>query len=110
MDDDCSKESCSSGPFLLLMLLLEAKVFEISSGNRLRRWSVLPHVKHALGDEGGGGSGDLVSKRLDELLQKVPENFSTIGIQLKAEKLLTTVESPYTLVVIQETGRMNVVK
>jgi len=64
------------------------------------------------GDEEGGssaaGSTDaVVRSTIEELLERLPENFVMLDIEAKAEPLLKEMTSPYVLVAMQECTRMN---
>eukprot|EP01135_Chromosphaera_perkinsii_P008680 Nk52_evm13s1444 gene=Nk52_evmTU13s1444 len=57
--------------------------------------------------EGGGGSGitreEIVKQSLDEILEKLPEEFNMVELMGKTED-----RSPYTVVCLQECDRMNI--
>ena len=65
------------------------------------------------GSGGGGGAAaavkDPVRERLEDLLERLPEDFVMIDIQMKSEALLKEAfRAPYVLVAMQECLRMNV--
>ncbi|XP_023680034.2 dynein axonemal heavy chain 11 isoform X2 [Paramormyrops kingsleyae] len=57
---------------------------------------------HALGDTGGQSEDDKVKSVLDDILEKLPEEFNMLEIMAKS-----TERSPYVLVCLQECERMN---
>jgi dynein heavy chain len=61
---------------------------------------------------GGGGSskaaaGTGVRATLNDLLERLPENFSAIDLEMRAAPLLTQKTAPFVLVALQECTRMN---
>jgi len=59
------------------------------------------------GGEGGGG-GDIVKDTMNDLLERLPEQFGMVEIGLAAKDLLEGQAGPYIVVALQECGRMNV--
>eukprot|EP01138_Halocafeteria_seosinensis_P009362 gb/GECG01009567.1/.p1 GENE.gb/GECG01009567.1/~~gb/GECG01009567.1/.p1 ORF type:complete len:4452 (+),score=647.06 gb/GECG01009567.1/:1-13356(+) len=54
-----------------------------------------------------GGSGNIVTRTLEDLLERLPESFPMVDIQMRAEPMLKTENSPYVVVALQECTRMN---
>ena len=64
------------------------------------------------GDSGGGeggGAGDVVTSTMNDLTERLPENFVMPVVQVKAKPLLEELElGPFVVVALQECVRMNV--
>ncbi|CAM9463616.1 unnamed protein product [Sphacelaria rigidula] len=56
---------------------------------------------------GGGGSGSIVKDTMADLLDRLPENFEMITMQLRAKPLLAGDAGPFVVVALQECSRMN---
>jgi dynein heavy chain len=56
---------------------------------------------------GGAGGDDAVRRCLNDLLSRLPENFSLIDLEERASPLLGDQTAPYVLVAMQECERMN---
>jgi dynein heavy chain len=59
------------------------------------------------GGSGGGSTGNAVRTALNDLLERLPENFQLIDIEMRAQPLLTQKTAPFVLVALQECTRMN---
>jgi len=59
------------------------------------------------GGDGGGGT-DKVRNTMESLMERMPEDYEMVGINLAAKPVLDTEEGPYVQVVLQECSRMNV--
>uniref|UniRef100_A0A7S2QUS9 Uncharacterized protein n=1 Tax=Triparma pacifica TaxID=91992 RepID=A0A7S2QUS9_9STRA len=59
------------------------------------------------GGEGGAG-GDIVKDTMNDLMERLPEQFGMVEINLRAKELLQGQAGPYIVVALQECGRMNV--
>ena len=57
--------------------------------------------------EEASGGGSIVARTLEDLLERLPESFSLVDIQMRSEPLLKTEISPYVVVAVQECTRMN---
>ena len=55
----------------------------------------------------GGGAGGGIRATLNDLLDRVPENFGMIDIEMRAEPLLLGPSGPFVIVAMQECARMN---
>ena len=60
------------------------------------------------GGDSGGGGGDVVKDTMNNLLERLPEQFGMVEINLRAKELLAGEAGPYIVVALQECGRMNV--
>ncbi|GMH84222.1 hypothetical protein TrST_g13493, partial [Triparma strigata] len=61
------------------------------------------------GDGGSGGGGDIVKDTMNNLLERLPEQYGMVELNLKAKDLLADNEvGPFIVVVLQECGRMDV--
>merc|ERR1711988_1022154 len=58
------------------------------------------------GSHGGGGSK--VRDTMENIMERLPEAFEMVGINLASKPVLDTEEGPYVQVVLQECSRMNV--
>eukprot|EP00903_Cladosiphon_okamuranus_P015249 g14093.t1 len=57
---------------------------------------------------GGGGGGDsIIRDTMTDLLERLPENFEMITMQLRAKPLLEGEAGPFVVVALQECSRMN---
>ena len=56
---------------------------------------------------GGGGAGGGIRGTLNDLLDRVPENFGMIDMEIRAEPLLAGPSGPFVIVAMQECARMN---
>jgi dynein heavy chain len=61
------------------------------------------------GSSGGGGGGGASGVRatLNDLLERLPENFSMFDIEARAQPLYSGASAPYVIVAVQECERMN---
>jgi dynein heavy chain len=59
------------------------------------------------GGGAGGGGGSAVRNTMNDLLERLPENFSEIDIEIRAQPLLMGPSGPYVIVAMQECARMN---
>lgn len=50
---------------------------------------------------GGGGSGSIVKDTMADLLERLPENFEMITMQLRAKPLLAGEAGPFVVVALQ---------
>lgn len=56
----------------------------------------------------GGGAGDVVKDTMENLNERLPEEFGMVELNLKAKPLLAGESGPFIVVACQECGRMNV--
>merc|ERR1719261_168909 len=60
------------------------------------------------GGGGSGGSGDVVKSVMEDLMERLPENFIMPIVNERAKPLLEQLElSPFVVVALQECNRMN---
>eukprot|EP00968_Pinguiococcus_pyrenoidosus_P000337 scaffold23_cov268-Pinguiococcus_pyrenoidosus.AAC.7 len=59
------------------------------------------------GGDGGGHGEDIVKATMENLLERLPENFEMITLDIKAQALMSGETSPFVTVAIQECKRMN---
>ena len=57
---------------------------------------------------GGGGKTDVVKSTMDNLMERLPNEFGMVELNLKAKPLLPGESGPFIVVACQECGRMNV--
>eukprot|EP00904_Undaria_pinnatifida_P003126 jgi/Undpi1/12814/HiC_scaffold_7.g02481.m1 len=56
---------------------------------------------------GGGGNDSLIKETMTDLLERLPDNFEMITMQLRAKPLLEGEAGPFVVVALQECSRMN---
>ncbi|CAM9264603.1 unnamed protein product [Hapterophycus canaliculatus] len=56
---------------------------------------------------GGGGSDSIIKDIMADLLERLPDNFEMITMQLRAKPLLEGESGPFVVVALQECSRMN---
>ena len=87
-----------------------AEIGYLSTASTALFQTIMILEKGSGGDSGtGGGENDLI-KKIDSLLEQMPENFNEVEIRLRATETVFDVNAehaPYVLVVLQEIRRMN---
>ena len=87
-----------------------AEIGYLSTASTALFQTIMILEKGSGGDSGtGGGENDLI-KKIDSLLEQMPENFNEVEIRLRATETVFDVNAehaPYVLVVLQEVRRMN---